>query len=363
MLCESRFRVVDMAAPHRQPKFSKGEVERSGKILASPNSDPADYARAIDVLEYWKAAFQEPLDEMIAHLRHAIVQDPEAVVVGRIKRNPAIIAKLRRNDNNFSLRTMDDIAGCRVVVPSIDVLREVHARIEELPVLTAGKSGARDYVRRPKADGYRSVHFITLHDAPSYGYTKLHCETQLRTNLQHAWSTALETYDIIARSQLKVGKGSPEDRRLFACISGLFALIEDCERVPGVPENREDLIEEIRALERKRNVIARLRAASGSVSIITNHDDVEGDSLCLLDIDYADQSTRIYVFPPDRHENAQKLYAEQESKRAGEDQSVSLRDVLLVRVSSMRSLADAYPNYSTDIDHFLSVYDSAVDGR
>lgn len=342
------------------PKYTKGAVERAGKILARDDVSDSERESALDILEYWKASFQEPLDEMITFLRGLTASIEDAVVIGRIKRNPAIIDKLRRNGNTFSLRTMDDIAGCRVILPSTDVLYEICRAIESSSLITSGKSQARDYVASPKEDGYRSVHFVTFHNAPSYGYKRLHCETQVRTKLQHAWSTALETYDTVNRSSLKVGGGNPKERRLFACISGLFAQIESCARVPFVPENRKDLVSEIEELEKRCGVVARLRAASESVSILSKIEGINEDALCLLDIDYADQSTRIFAFPPEQHEAAQSEYAKRERERVAELDSAPLRDVLLVRVSSARALTDAYPNYSTDIAFFLDAYAKAL---
>lgn len=87
--------------------YSKKEVERAGKLLALPISrtDDEERVQALEVLEYWKSAFQDPLDEMNQLLRDLCAQHPNAIVVSRIKRNDAILNKLRRG-GNYSLRTM-----------------------------------------------------------------------------------------------------------------------------------------------------------------------------------------------------------------------------------------------------------------
>lgn len=82
----------------------------------------------------------------------------------------------------------------------------------------------KDYIAHPKANGYRSAHVISRHDAPEAELANLFCETQVQTCLQHAWATALETYDVISRSALKFGGGSDEEERLFALISNAFAI-------------------------------------------------------------------------------------------------------------------------------------------
>lgn len=350
-------------APSKNPRYSKGEVERAGKTLASSSGSQAEIDHALIVLEYWKAAFQEPLDEMIVRLRGLVDSYPDVAVFGRIKRNQAIIAKLRRDGKKFSLRTMDDIAGCRIVLPSMPLLYEAcDLLLHELPSIYR-KSFSRDYIKFPKADGYRSVHLITSHAAPSYGYDCLHCETQIRTSLQHAWATALETYDVISGAGMKAGGGSADERRFFACVSGLFARREGTAPIPEVPSRREELIHELSLLEERCNITARLRAASESVSIVSKNLTIEGDALCLLDIDYADQSTRIYAFSPELHDEAQREYARKEADRQKSSGSDSLRDVLLVRVSSARELTSAYPNYSTDIKAFIRAYESEMRGE
>lgn len=348
------------------PKFSKKEVERAGKLLASfdgARDDPA-LSQAFEVLAYWKSAFQDPIDEMNSLLRGLLPKYPSTNVASRIKRNEAIVNKLHRTGKTYSLRTMDDIAGCRVTVPDMLELRAIACDIYEAvgsssSIKLVGKSAARNYIDNPKADGYRSLHIITLHDSPSYGYQGLHCETQVRTKLQHAWATSLETYGAIARTSLKSGEGTFQERRLFSCVSELFALAEGTTHVPGVPHDKDALTEEIRLLEGKVNAFARLRASTESVSFVSESGDFEDDALCLLDIDYAQQATNIYVFPPDCVMVAQQRYAHLEGEKDSEGAD-TLRDVLLVRVSSFRSLTEAYPNYSTDIAQVFSSLEDMV---
>lgn len=59
-------------------------------------------------------------------------------------------------------------------------------------------------------------------------------KTQVRTRLQRAWATALETYDVISKSALKFGGGSAKEEKLFALISNVFAIKEASPLVPGM---------------------------------------------------------------------------------------------------------------------------------
>ncbi|WP_158094605.1 RelA/SpoT domain-containing protein [Olsenella sp. An293] len=272
----------------------------------------------------------------------------DAVLFGRLKRIEAIERKLRRGDMDMKLNEMNDIAGCRVVA---ETLTEVEAIVESikgrLPIFRE-----KDYVKRPKKDGYRSVHLITRHNAQAAGYEGLYCETQVRTKLQHAWATALETFDIVNKSEMKSGGGSSDERRFFMLASALLSMEEGAPCVPGVPETVEEIRTELINLDGRIRALDRLRACSGSVTIL-QREEFSGSAYCLLDIDYELQLTHLYVFTTDEAIEAARMYAELESaNREG------MRDALLVKVASLRDLRDAYPNYSMDIRLFLGVIGS-----
>ena len=55
------------------------------------------------------------------------------------------------------------------------------------------------------------------------------------------------------------------------------------------------------------------------------------------------------MFDTSEEAKANALYAKREKMKAG------LQDALLVRVSSLSNLNEAYPNYSSDITYFLKV--------
>lgn len=127
----------------------------------------------------------------------------------------------------------------------------------------------KDYIAYPKRNGYRSTHVISRHDAPEAGLSNLFCETQVRTRLQHAWATALETYDVISRSALKFGGGSEDEERLFALISNAFAMKEMSPLVPDTPASEDELRQEVAALNNRLFAIEKLRACSDSVTIVS----------------------------------------------------------------------------------------------
>lgn len=133
--------------------------------------------------------------------------------------------KVRKEFYVTKLNEMCDIVGCRVIASDIEAVRQISAAIENR-LNVKPETGVKDYIAHPKLNGYRSTHVISRHDAPEAGLTNLFCETQVRTRLQHAWATALETYDAMSRNALKFGGESKKGKRPFASISNAFAIKE-----------------------------------------------------------------------------------------------------------------------------------------
>ena len=73
----------------------------------------------------------------------------------------------------------------------------------------------------------------------------LYAELQIRTRLQHLWSTTVETVALLTKQNLKSGEGSYEWLRFFAVVSTMYAIGEKCSRVPGVPIAAKDIAGEI----------------------------------------------------------------------------------------------------------------------
>lgn len=216
------------------------------------------------------------------------------LLLAGLKRIDTIIGKLRRPGLNMKLNEMCDIVGCRVIANDVEAVRRIALSIENRLNVKPG-TGVKDYIAHPKRNGYRSTHVISRHDAPKAGLNNLFCETQVRTRLQHAWATALETYDVISRSALKFGGGSAKEERLFALISNAFAIKEASTLVPETPMSKDELRKEFVSLNNDLLAIEKLRACADSVTIVSQKGCFSGDALCLMVIDYEVQKTDLFV--------------------------------------------------------------------
>lgn len=106
----------------------------------------------------------------------------DVIVSQRLKREPQIINKLVRQPGMLLAR-IEDIGGCRAVLPSPDAVAGVEQRIRKRWEVKR----YRDYVDEPKVGGYRAVHLVTERDG-------MRIEVQLRTKGQQEWADTVESF-------------------------------------------------------------------------------------------------------------------------------------------------------------------------
>lgn len=105
------------------------------------------------------------------------IKTPESCLNKLLKKNQAI-------EWENASAYLGDIAGVRVVCSFLDDvyrLAEIIIKEETLEVVRI-----KDYVRKPKASGYQSLHIIVL--APAGGTEKKKVEIQIRTQAMNFWA-------------------------------------------------------------------------------------------------------------------------------------------------------------------------------
>lgn len=208
------------------PQFERREVNRAGVILASDLTDIDEWLWAYQVLGNWRACHGYPINTFQATLRSKLKTiDPNALVAQRLKRAPSVIAKLQRF-RSMKLAQMQDIGGLRAVVSSIPRVRKLDGSYRKSS-FKHELASSKDYIDSPKSDGYRSIHLVYryMNDrAPKYNGLLL--ELQLRTRLQHAWATAVETMGTFLGQALKSGQGQRRWRKFFEVSSAALAHVE-----------------------------------------------------------------------------------------------------------------------------------------
>ena len=164
------------------PMYSKKQITKAGKILTFTKDVPLkDANQALDVLNNWRSSHAYPLQIIARKLRR---DNPNAIVVQRLKRLDSIIGKLQRFPE-MDLYRMQDLGGCRVIVDtvpnvynSVDKYKNSHVR----HILKR----EYDYIQNPKESGYRSYHMVYQFQSDTVDtYNKnMMIEIQFRTKLQ-----------------------------------------------------------------------------------------------------------------------------------------------------------------------------------
>lgn len=126
----------------------------------------------------------------------------------------SIIAKLRRQST--SLRQIQDLVGCRIVVPDIIDQQEYRVALARL----FPTAQVVDRAGTPQR-GYRAVHIIVREGNQRF-------EIQLRTQLQDEWANIVEKLADRLGLEVKYGGG---DRALQAVLEQLSAKIAQVEEI------------------------------------------------------------------------------------------------------------------------------------
>ncbi|WP_345036934.1 RelA/SpoT domain-containing protein [Georgenia daeguensis] len=336
------------------PEHSKSAVGRASKLVGKGNGTAAELEEARAVLSNFRSAHAFPLNAVTVTVRQkALAVNSNAVVAQRLKRLPTILDKLTRIPT-MSVTTMHDLGGCRVVFEAVS---EVDSLVEVLRDLTRARNRVTrvyDYLHEdpgPKKSGYRGVHLAYEYGASKKEYHGLRIELQVRTQLQHAWATAVETMDLFSGSELKYGKGDPEVIRFFVLVSSLMARQEGTSPVPGAEQSDEDLLDELARLEARLGIVGRLR---GYAAIVNNHATSDRRNALTLELQRKEGELTVTV-----HESMADAEARLTELESRNDDDL---DAVLVNIARISQLQAAYPNYYADTSMFTTFVKSRIKG-
>lgn len=334
-----------------RPKYSIPDVDKAGRIVASgADLDSADGSWAVGVLNNWRAAHIWPLHTVTEALRrYAVTVDPDAIAPYRLKRLSTIVYKLKHRKDKITLSQMHDIGACRAIVNSVEnVGRIVELCKTDIPGHRL--ICERAYIDEPKkGSGYRSHHLIFEFQAEQPEFTQydgLRTEIQVRSRLQHAWATTVETVDVFKKTNLKSGRGLRSWRRFFRLMAGFFAIKEGTAVVPDTPRSLEDLKEKIKQHCQQHETENFLESCR--MTMDTRGREVKKPYYQLIIFDT--KHIRTWTLSFERHEAEQAFtkLAELEREAPAREQYV-----VLVSIESLKALREAYPNYWSDVGPFL----------
>ena len=355
------------------PSATKGEVNRAGQSLADisifAKLDSISRAEVLNTINNWRSSHGYPQHIFKKTLQiRAKKIDEEAICAQRLKRLPSIMTKLRRNPN-MKLSQMQDIGGCRAIMPTISDLQDlinVHEeairknpprRSLDKPITRSGWELVEryDYIANPKADGYRSNHYVFKYLSKyeeQKKYNGLRIEVQLRTRQQHYWATAVEAVSIFTEQALKSGIGRADWKRFFALMGSAIALEEGCPLVPNTPTEPSEVVTEIVELYNSLRVDVVLQGITATVEMRGE----TGAEAFLLVLDAKEKKLDIKGYRALELNDANQEYLLVE-ERYVDDPTVQ---AVLVSVDSLATLVNAYPNYYLDTEEFLKLVNRIV---
>lgn len=350
--------------------YSGKQVEKAGIAFRDPDTllkDSEKFDKLVDVLSYWRSCHEKPLESALKIVESTVLKkDDKAIFAKRLKRYISIVRKLNRF-KCMSLKNMQDIGGCRAIISNEEKLRQSVQDLKDLECFkdASGKYRFKDYIKKPKEDGYRSYHLIGRFPDEEGGFRNI--EVQLRTRIQHYWATALEIVDLFTDQVLKSNEGDPVWKNFFIQISKQFAIMESVrlfeqfsdekklQRYSQKLRRSEEFLNscsEAKKICQQLNVFEKLNAFSESLKVIDEELAKKPNSgYALLTIDTSKKEVLSMLFPAGQGDaaDAAHAYIKAEKEHVKNDGMI----VALVSSSAVGGIKEAYPNYFADSSEFI----------
>ena len=157
--------------------------------------------------------------------------DPIHHIESRLKTSESCYEKLRRRgygQTPENLKKLTDIAGVRVVCGYVeDIYKIARVFLNQHDVRLIRR---KDYIEKPKPNGYRSLHLIAeVPVALSFVATVVPVEIQLRTISMNMWASLEHEVSYKAGAELKKSAFT----ELRSCADDLFSVEERMQKICG----------------------------------------------------------------------------------------------------------------------------------
>ena len=338
--------------------FSKKQVRKAGEAIRKGCSREQQQA-AIAVIRSFRESHLYPLMLIKNHVnRMAKKVTDDYILARRLKRLPTILDKLTRptldgeQANAIALTRMQDIGGCRIILDNVEQVYQL------LHYLKKSRSvhkiiRVQDTLFEPKDSGYRGIHVVFScfehADVPNNPWFKHKIELQIRTRLQHAWATCIETMDIFEHTQLKTRTEGDTAYRVFFKLAA--QLMAEQERggflsATDFQQIQHDFIQKELTLDVSGRLIG-YSLASRNVGYQGKGKKLDGQMLIALGKNKQGElvnTVRYFAKSKDAEAIAQYNRLEDDELQAV---------VVLVAVKNLMDVQKAYPNYYADTSLFL----------
>ncbi|MFG6432497.1 RelA/SpoT domain-containing protein [Roseateles sp. LYH14W] len=186
--------------------MSTTQVNKLGERLRKGPITEAD----LHLLDEYRRQFANASSEVERVLREEFRQQPAS---REAKSTSAICAKLQR-ERGSRLASMQDIAGCRIVVAD----RQAQRSLADALAMRFVEHRLIDRIAQP-SHGYRALHLVV-------GVEGRRVEIQIRTELQHLWAQVCERIADKVGLEFKYGVGHPVLQQWLASLSTAVDQVE-----------------------------------------------------------------------------------------------------------------------------------------
>lgn len=327
---------------------SNRKIDQIGDLLKkSTDLNKEDTKKLLE----WRNSFSATLDYYYQKLSEKIAQDRTVTLSRRLKRIESIQIKLKRF-KTMRLSTLQDVAGLRVVLKDGNSLLKASSDIRKLSSRDKLKR-LDDYHNSPKEDGYRGIHLVYQNES-----SKL-IEIQFRTELEHIWATAVETYGELQNTSFKTGEGDEEWKEFFSYLSSYFSLKENCNpKEEHLDFSEKKIRSNLKKIIKKLKVIEKLNASTNSIEVVVKKHNEKGrmGKYALLELDLKNNVTSIEIFNKKDVAKAIQIYTEKELEMKDED----MKNIVFVNIEDIQKIQKSYPNYFLDTRKLLEILSKII---
>lgn len=326
------------------PGGSKSRVNRAGNNIRKKCSTRED----LYLIEQWRAAHRAVLNTFQAILRNR-TRKTDIVVAQRHKRRSTIYGKLVRFPD-MQLARMDDVAGCRLIFKDVDSLYRFRSQFHKARFGHKRRNDIDkyDYIKIPKQTGYRGIHDVYEYNVNSITGRRLKglmVEVQYRTEIQHAWATAVEVIGFITESQPKFQLGDTKYQDAMALTSEILA--RSFEDLSGAFPNKDnnELIGEFLELDKELKLLKTLRGLNAADRLVSAN-----RNTILIFSENGDLETKSYRDAPEALRSLFQLEKELPEK-----------DIVLVKADTSEEVRFAFKNYFSDARDFIGLVEEGCE--
>ena len=207
----------------------------------------------------------------------------------------------------------------------------------------------KDYIANPRdEDGYRSIHLIYKYKNKTRpGYDGLRVELQIRSRLQHRWTTAVEAMGTALGEDLKSRKGSQDWLDFFASVSSAIAVLEKRTPVPRFGDLSE--LETFKAVIDREKALNAKAIMTGLSAVIEHIGPGQASFYHLIILDSLNNKIQVATYGRNNFARAVRDYSKYERRAATEGGNL---EPVLVSAGALKQVRSAYPNFFLDIHTF-----------